>query len=120
MQEERGKLVGRKNLYEGLFLFSITLNEEKRKSVCRELLQEITKRKGEVHKLHNWGRNQLAYPIKERKEGYYYIVYFSLAPSLIKELSDRYTINEHLLRFFFLRAKQVKEELTFKPLKQLN
>ena len=108
----------RKRLYEGMYILSATLSEEARKKALEKILNLVDERQGEVHKVHEMGRKRLAYPIEGKREGYYYVVYFTLGSQFLSELWHEYHLNEDLLRFMTLLADSVKESLEFQPLKQ--
>lgn len=109
----------RKRLYEGMYIFNATLSEEARKKALEKISSSIEKKGGEIHKVHEWGRRKLAYEINKKKEGFYYIIYFSLLTQHIRSLWDEYHLNEDLLRYMTTVVDSVKESFEFKPLKQI-
>ncbi|MBT3394351.1 MAG: 30S ribosomal protein S6 [Waddliaceae bacterium] len=108
----------KKNLYEGMYILSSTLSDDARKKALDKIVVEITSQHGEIHKIHEQGRRKLAYEIDGHLEGYYYLIYFSIAPSAIEELWKEYHLNEDLVRFMTIRAEEVKETLEFKTLEE--
>ena len=108
----------RKRLYEGMYILNATLSEEARKKALDKITESINEKGGEIHKVHEWGRRRLAYPIDKKREGFYYVIYFSLASFHIEELWKEYHLHEDLLRFTTLQAEKVLDSLEFKPLKQ--
>lgn len=110
MKEEK------KNLYEGMYILSATLSDDARQKALDRILNGVTSRGGKVEKIHKEGRKRLAYEIDGHREGYYYIVYFEVAPSAIHELWQEYHLNEDLIRFVTLRAEKVLDKIEFKPL----
>ncbi len=106
------------HLYEGMYIISATLSEESRKKAFDKILQGITEKSGEVHKVHEMGRKKLAYSINGKREGYYYLVYFSSPAAAMKNLWEEYQLHEDLIRFMTLKTEKVLEKLEFKPLKQ--
>lgn len=105
-------------LYEGMYIVSSTLSEDARTKALERITSSITSRGGEVHKVHEQGRKKLAYEIDGKKEGYYFLIYFSLKAHLIEELWREYHLNEDLVRFMTLRVEEVVEEINFKSLTQ--
>ncbi len=105
-------------LYEGMYILSATLSEEARQKALDKILSGITSQGGEVHKIHEQGKKKLAYEIRGKREGYYYLLYFSVDASIISELWYDYHLNEDLIRFMTLNTDQVVEKLEFKPLVQ--
>ncbi|MCH9633119.1 MAG: 30S ribosomal protein S6 [Chlamydiae bacterium] len=104
----------RNYLYEGMYIISTTLSEDARSNAMEKIQNGIVERGGEVHKQHDLGRCKLAYDIRGRKEGHYFVLYFSINPCQIDELWKNYHLHEDLLRFMTLRADKVQEEVTFK------
>ncbi len=105
-----------KALYEGMYIVNATLSEDARTKVVDKLQEQITQLDGEIHKLHEWGRRRLAYEIDGKREGYYYILYFTAPTQAIAELWKEYHLNEDLVRFMTLRAEKVVEKIEFKVL----
>lgn len=108
----------KKQLYEGMYVLSTTLSEESRKKAFEKITHGITEKSGEIHKIHEMGRKKLAYEIDGKKEGHYYLVYFTAPTAAISELWKEYHLHEDLIRFITLKADEVMEKLEFKPLKQ--
>jgi len=105
----------RKQLYEGMYILSTTLSDEARQKALEKITSGI-ERGGEVHKIHDQGRRKLAYEINGRREGHYYVIYFTVASLVIKELWRDYHLNEDLIRFITLRVEKIMEKIEFKPL----
>ena|SRR5579872_423641 len=104
------------HLYEGMYILSATLSEDARNKALDKITSGITERKGEVRKVFDQGRRKLASEINGRREGYYYILYFTFPATHMKELWREYQLNEDLLRFMTLATENVPEKLEFKAL----
>ncbi|MDE3056269.1 MAG: 30S ribosomal protein S6 [Verrucomicrobiota bacterium] len=107
----------RKQLYEGMYILSATLSEESRKKAFAKITDGIAAKSGEIHKIHERGRTRLAYEIDGKREGFYYVLYFSLPTVAVKELWKEYQLHEDLIRFMTLRTEHVLENLEFVPIK---
>jgi len=107
----------RKALYEGMYILSAMLSEESRKKAFDKIIEGITEKGGEVHKIHEQGRRRLAYSIDGKREGFYFVVYFTVGTQAILDLWKEYHLHEDLIRFMTLRTEKVLETLEFKPLK---
>ncbi len=105
----------RKRLYEGMFIISATLSDQLRKKALDKITDAIVERGGEIHKIHDMERKKLAYTIEKKKEGHYYLVYFTAPADSLKELWKEWHLNEDLLRFMTQKTTEVKESLTFEP-----
>jgi len=106
----------KEQLYEGMYILGAHLGEEARSAAIAKIEDQITSRGGQIHKAHAQGRRRLAYEIARHREGYYYLIYFSVDPDHLNELWEEYRRNEDLLRFLTIRAEKVLEEIKFKQL----
>ena len=107
---------GKQNLYEGMYILSASLSEDARQKALEKIKNGIASRGGEIHKVHDQGRKRLCYEINTRKEGYYYLMYFSVEPKAVSDMWQEYHLNEDLLRFVTLRTDEVLEKIEFKQL----
>jgi small subunit ribosomal protein S6 len=108
----------KRELYEGMYILSASLSEDARKKSLEKITSGISESEGEIHKIHEQGRKKLAYEINGKREGYYYVVYFTAPTSCISKLWRDYHLNEDLIRFTTLRTESIMEEIKFKPLVQ--
>lgn len=106
----------REQLYEGMYILSATLSDESRKKALDKIVHGIEEKQGKVHKLHEQGRRKMAYSIRGKSEGYYFVIYFTLPTNMVNELWQEYHLHEDLIRFLTLQVEEVKESLEFKPL----
>jgi small subunit ribosomal protein S6 len=105
-------------LYEGMFILSATLSDDARQKALDKITSGIVEKKGEIKKIHDLGRKKLTYQINGKKEGHYYVIYFSAPSKSISELWRDYHLNEDLIRFMTLVTHNVLEKIEFKPLPQ--
>jgi len=105
-------------LYEGMYILSSTLSEDARQKALDKITHGITEKGGEIKKVFDQGRKKLAYEINGRREGHYYILFFSAPSMIVSELWNEYHLNEDLIRFLHLTQEQVPESLDFKPIVQ--
>ena len=108
MKEERIRL------YEGMYILSATLSEEAKQKALDKIKGGITSRGGEIHKTFDQGRRKLAYEIGGKKEGHYYLLFFSVSSEVINEMWKEYHLNEDLIRFLTLQTEEVPEKVEFK------
>ena len=105
-------------LYEGMYILSATLSDDARQKALEKIISEIVDSKGQVHKIFEQGRRKMAYEINGKREGYYYVIYFSVLSSFMIEMWKSYHLNEDLIRFLTLRAETVPEKLEYKQISQ--
>ncbi|MBM3184444.1 MAG: 30S ribosomal protein S6 [Chlamydiae bacterium] len=108
---------GNKGLYEGMYILNATLSDDSRKKAFEKITEGILQKGGEIHKIHEQGRKRLAYEIDGKREGFYYVLYFSAPTSIIADLWKDYPLHEDLIRYMTMRVEKVQETLEFKPLK---
>jgi small subunit ribosomal protein S6 len=108
----------RKGLYEGMYILSATLSDESRKKAFEKITDGIVQKGGEIHKIHDQGRRKLAYEIDGKREGFYYVLFFTAPTASITDLWKDYQLHEDLIRYMTMRVENVQETLEFKPLKQ--
>ena len=96
--------------YESVVVFKPTLSEEEFQRRLQEVKDFIQKKGGEVLNTIDWGTKQLAYPIKGFNHGRYAILYIrSEKPELANELDFYYKINEDVIRWMNMHAREAKE-----------
>ncbi|MFA6142608.1 MAG: 30S ribosomal protein S6 [Candidatus Omnitrophota bacterium] len=86
------------NNYEGLFIVKPELKEEDAKSLFKVVSEAVSKNGGTITKEENWGKKQLAYPVKKSKEGYYYKLDFAAPADAIAKMEAVYKLNQDILR----------------------
>lgn len=92
-------------LYEGLFIVHPDLTAEAQKTVFTQIEEPIAKQGGTIETAQEWGRRSLAYPIRKKKEGVYYLVRFHLEPQSMATLRKGYSLNESILGSLITRLK---------------
>lgn len=100
------------NLYEIVFVVKPDAAEEALKGILQKVKDTIEGGveglKGEAIKIDEWGKRRLAYLIQNYQEGYYFLVNFSGAPQISKEIERTLKLNENVLRFQTIRVKKKK------------
>lgn len=106
--------------YEGMFVLGANLSDEAKERIIESIKLGITSRGGQIVKEHNLGRKRLAYKIRKNSEGVYYLYYFEVDSSAIKDMWREYKLleEEGLLRFMTLRQDEVMEKVEFPQLQQ--
>ena len=87
-------------LYEALFLLDADAKPE---NGHEEYLHEMLKKHGAtVASTDRWGERKLAYEIKRRKRGLYFLIHFNAPPEAIAEIRRTCHISELILRELIL------------------
>jgi small subunit ribosomal protein S6 len=87
------------NHYETVFIMTPVLSEEQMKETVKKYTDFLTNRGAEIVYTNNWGMRKLAYPIKKKSSGFYYLIEFKAEGSVIADLEIAYKRDERLLRF---------------------
>ena len=89
--------------YEGFFVIDAKLGGGEVEKAIAGVEEVIGKNEGKVGKRESWGKKNLAYEVRGRKEGFYFVVNFQAGPKTIRELEKSYRLNEAILRHLILR-----------------
>lgn len=87
------------NHYETVFIVNPVLPEPQVKDTVEKFKKLLTSNGAEIVNEEFWGLKTLAYPIKNKKTGYYAFFEFSAPTTLIKTLEVEYVRDENVLRF---------------------
>ncbi len=70
----------------------------------------ITQHKGIIHRLEDWGRRPLAYPINKIMKAHYVLMNIECDQATIDELSDNFRYNDAVIRNMVLRVNRAITE----------
>jgi small subunit ribosomal protein S6 len=65
----------------------------------------ITAASGTIHRLEDWGRRQLAYPINKLHKAHYVLMNIEAPQSVIDELETSFRYNDVVIRNMIMRTK---------------
>jgi len=61
---------------------------------------------GSIHRYEDWGRRQLAYPIKKLHKAHYILMNIECDQATLKELNSNFRYNDAVLRSMFLQLDE--------------
>ncbi|MDV6315854.1 30S ribosomal protein S6 [Idiomarina sp. HP20-50] len=61
---------------------------------------------GQVHRLEDWGRRQLAYPINKLHKAHYVLLNIEASAEVVEELETAFRFNDAVLRNMIMRKKE--------------
>ncbi|MGX2968584.1 30S ribosomal protein S6 [Ursidibacter sp. B-7004-1] len=70
----------------------------------------VTEAGGQVHRLEDWGRRQLAYPINKLHKAHYVLMNVEAPQSVIDELETNFRYNDAVLRNLVVHTKTAVTE----------
>ncbi len=91
------------NAYEALFIVDMSEGEAGVKPLV-EKFRNLISENAEITGINEWGKRILAYPINDKKEGYYVLVNFSSKPDFPAELERIFGITEGIMRYMVIRV----------------
>ena len=66
--------------------------------------------KGQIHRLEDWGRRQLAYPIENLVKAHYVLMNIECGQKALTELTDGFRYNDAVLRHIVLARDEAETE----------
>ena len=90
------------NVYEGLFIFDSDLYAKGADEVSGQVASIVEQCSGEVLLSRLWDERKLAYPIKGQRRGTYWLAYFRIDSSAVKDLTRHFQLSGSILRFLIL------------------
>lgn len=80
----------------------------------------VKKEGGNVVKVDDWGRREMAYPIKKKREGYYVLFEIEGSGQEIAELERRMRVNDVIMRYMTVRVDEDRKAAEKKRTKREN
>jgi len=68
----------------------------------------ITGEGGKIHRLEDWGRRQLAYPIQKLVKAHYVCLNIECGQSTLNELEHSFRYNDAILRHLFIQTRKAE------------
>lgn len=65
---------------------------------------------GHIHRLEDWGRRQLAYPINKLHKAHYVLMNVECTPAVIEELETGFRFNDAVLRHLTIKLDEAVTE----------
>lgn len=70
----------------------------------------ITEANGTIHRLEDWGRRQLAYPINKIHKAHYVLMNIETTPEVVEEIETAFRFNDAVLRHLTIKTKHAVTE----------
>jgi small subunit ribosomal protein S6 len=97
-----------KTLYEGLFIFPETLDEENLDQAIIRVKEELEKLGGTLESTTRMGKKMFARPLKKQKAGFYVVLMFNLDGTKIDAFKQRLKLATNVFRSQFVVAKELE------------
>jgi small subunit ribosomal protein S6 len=100
------------NPYEVMFVLNGELSQDDCAQHVEKFKENVEKGNGKVLKIDEMGLRKLAYPIKKKNTGYYFLAYIEAGSELLEELKRLFRINEDVFRFIFIKLDPKNFKIT--------
>ncbi|MFZ5917204.1 MAG: 30S ribosomal protein S6 [Chloroflexota bacterium] len=90
-------------IYELTFIIAPTVEDEGVQATVEKVTAWIEAGEGKVEKVDIWGRRQLAYPIRDFREGTYVLLEVLMAQSALGELERSFKLDLDIIRYLLVR-----------------
>lgn len=70
----------------------------------------VTEANGVVHRLEDWGRRQLAYPINKLHKAHYVLMNVETTQVVIDEIESMFRFNDAIIRNVIIRTEEAQTE----------
>lgn len=92
--------------YELVFIVTPEIEETATAEIVEKVKGWITETGGTIESSEEWGRQKLAYLIRNLKEGQYYLFNLKLDPSAVATLERNFRLQESILRFLIINQDE--------------
>jgi len=96
-------------LYEGLFIFPETLDEETLDLAIARVKEELEELGGSLESTTRMGKKNFARPLKKQKAGFYVVMMIKLDGMKLDAFKKRLTLATDVFRSQFVLAEEVEE-----------
>ena len=72
----------------------------------------ITGAEGKIHRLEDWGRRQLAYPIQKLVKAHYVLLNIEVEQAVLAELTESFRFNDAVLRHLIMKRDEADTEMS--------
>ena len=104
------------NNYETLYVLKPTLTDEETAANIAKIEEILVKNGAQILATNKMGMRKLAYPVEKNERGFYTIVYFKAAGSVIAELERNLKFNEDVIKYLTVKYTKQKEIAQFEKL----
>ncbi len=87
------------NHYETVFILNPVLSEEQIKETVKKYEDILISRDAKMIHKENWGLKKLAYPIQNKKSGFYHLFEYTVAGDAINKLEVEFRRDERIMRY---------------------
>ena len=91
------------NQYETVFILNPVLSEKQVEEAVQKYTSFLKTQKGKLSNQENWGLRKLAYPIENKKSGFYHLLEFATPQDIVSELELEFRRDERVMRYLTVK-----------------
>ncbi len=91
------------NHYETVFILNPVLSDDQIKETVKKFENFLTEQKAKFIAKENWGLKKFAYPIQNKKSGFYHLFEFQVAGEAIQPLEVEFRREERVMRYLTVK-----------------
>ena len=91
------------NQYETVFILNPVLSDTQIEETVKKFEDLIKKQGGKMVSKENWGLKKLAYPIQNKKSGFYHLFEFTVPGEAITPYEREFRRDERVMRFLTVK-----------------
>ena len=107
------------NHYEAVFILNPVLSEDQIKEAVKKFESFLNDKGAKFINKENWGLKKLAYPIQNKKSGFYHLFEVTVDPSAIEFLEVEFRRDERVMRYLTVKFDKFAAEWAKKRIKKL-
>jgi small subunit ribosomal protein S6 len=92
--------------YETIFIIDPEFETDAVKELVEKFKGLVEDQGGQIAEIDEWGKRRLAYPINDRREGYYFLMNFTANPETAQDLERVYKITNGLMRYLIIKKEK--------------
>ena len=106
------------NHYETVFILNPVLSEDQIKEAVKKFESFLSDKKAIFVNKEDWGLKKLAYPIQNKKSGFYHLFEYTVDPSAIDSLEVEFRRDERVMRYLTVKLDKFAIEWAKKRVKK--
>ena len=91
------------NHYETVFILNPVLSETQIEEAVQKFIDFIKTNQGSMTIQENWGLKKLAYPIENKKSGFYHLFEYAAANETVSALEVEFRRDERVMRYLTVK-----------------
>jgi len=106
------------NNYETVFILNPVLSEDQIEEAVKKYENLISKHKAKIVAKENWGLKKFAYPIQNKKSGFYHLLEYQGDVSVSKNLQMEFRRDERVMRYLTVKLDKHAQAWAEKRIKR--